>query len=591
MLLARTASSQAGAVFRYIGKAAQYFECVSESGCNCCGRRPVLPDVRLAVIVVGGVLYSVTAVVAIRPCDRPPEQSAMLVLPAMLSLGLMATPDAPYPRSAHPTSGLHVISSSNRSPAELLCLDSLAGLLARQSPRIYRVADAGWQTDAADSYAAWLREMSMHGVSVNDSLLKSSVPVIVSEMTAAVAQVSFVLADGATRCAPIKSSSMRVGLDRTCLGASGLGAWTWTSPDSISAALTLYAAKDGLIVAADAKLAAALAAAGVQQYADVRSQSVHDVLQQPGVMGALSQRIYVFQDPSKSTFLGDYATFARAATLPFGAESEAQAALLAMRNASDSLGAAFGWGPENSYVSTTNGAGVYVHASDYCSNLAALSNAPLVPPAQKLGPTLRTPSAEGNHPPKATPRHTVAFVMTDGDNLQWVLGPWSTDERWWASTKRGNVSVGWTLSPALAQVAPPALSLITRSQTQSDELLAGPSGQGYIFPQTWPEAMRAPFAALTSAGMQRAGMRLVNVLGQDDDPPDSALLASLLDESVIDGALYYPWGGGYSALEGRMWRLGEKLVVSGRVSLWGNGTSGTTRTPNRPQTHAASIVT
>ena len=63
MLLARTASSQAGAVFRYIGKAAQYFECVSESGCNCCGRRPVLPDVRLAVIVVGGVLYSVTAVV------------------------------------------------------------------------------------------------------------------------------------------------------------------------------------------------------------------------------------------------------------------------------------------------------------------------------------------------------------------------------------------------------------------------------------------------------------------------------------------------------------------------------------------------
>ena len=39
------------------------------------------------------------------------------------------------------------------------------------------------------------------------------------------------------------------------------------------------------------------------------------------------------------------------------------------------LGAAFGWGPENAYVSTCNAAGVYVHASDYCTNLAALSNA------------------------------------------------------------------------------------------------------------------------------------------------------------------------------------------------------------------------
>ena len=39
------------------------------------------------------------------------------------------------------------------------------------------------------------------------------------------------------------------------------------------------------------------------------------------------------------------------------------------------MGAAFGWGPENAYVSTLNAHGIYVHASDYNKNLAALSNA------------------------------------------------------------------------------------------------------------------------------------------------------------------------------------------------------------------------
>lgn len=36
--------------------------------------------------------------------------------------------------------------------------------------------------------------------------------------------------------------------------------------------------------------------------------------------------------------------------------------------------AAFGWGPENSYVSGLNKHGVWVHASDYNKNFPALSN-------------------------------------------------------------------------------------------------------------------------------------------------------------------------------------------------------------------------
>lgn len=80
------------------------------------------------------------------------------------------------------------------------------------------------------------------------------------------------------------------------------------------------------------------------------------------------------------------------------------------------VGACFGWGPENEYVSTCNEAGLWVHASDYNKNLAALSNAPLT--------ASRTPTADAEKETtgSADAVHTVAFVFTDGDNTQWTLG-------------------------------------------------------------------------------------------------------------------------------------------------------------------------
>merc|ERR1711920_208205 len=40
--------------------------------------------------------------------------------------------------------------------------------------------------------------------------------------------------------------------------------------------------------------------------------------------------------------------------------------------------------------------------------------------------------------------------------------------------------------------------------------------------------------------------------------------------------IYYPWGDGYSHLQGMVWFCGDKPIVSGRVSLWGEGDTGLT---------------
>jgi len=143
--------------------------------------------------------------------------------------------------------------------------------------------------------------------------------------------------------------------------------------------------------------------------------------------------------------------------------------------------------------------------------------------------------------------------------------------------------VGWTFSPAAAYLAPSILRRVTSALTPDDELVAGPSGVGYMYPTLWPAAAMEDFANLTHRGMRRAGMRVVNVLGQNDEPPAGAgsalgfprqLLGPLLQDPQVLGMVYYPWGGGYSQLHGQAWVIDGKPVVSGRYSLWGNGTSG-----------------
>jgi len=273
--------------------------------------------------------------------------------------------------------------------------------------------------------------------------------------------------------------------------------------------------------------------------------------------------------------------FARAAHLKFGSEPETQKTLFAH---SQAPGAALGWGSENEFVSTNSQHGFYVHASNFNKNLAALSNVDVK----------RLPFAGAASVPalgKAQEAvHTVAFLMSDGDNTQWALGPWSVDTKWFGNKKRGAVPMGWTLSPALPFLAPSALESFIAGLSSSDEFIAGPSGIGYMFPTTWDPQSLGDFANLTFRGMKASGMRLINVLGKDDDAPSlrqlntdqarvtfpKSILAPLLANDDVDGMFYYPFGGGYAALHGGVWQIGSKTVLSPRFALWDSSTHGDT---------------
>ncbi|GMH71775.1 hypothetical protein TL16_g05741 [Triparma laevis f. inornata] len=167
-----------------------------------------------------------------------------------------------------------------------------------------------------------------------------------------------------------------------------------------------------------------------------------------------------------------------------------------------------------------------------------------------------------------TPKHTVSFVMSDGDNVQWVLNDWSAatgNNGWWSSEDRGKVKMGWTLSPSLASLAPTVLKTILDGATENDQIIAGPSGAAYAFVNDFPDDdTSTAFSTETSYLMETAGMRIVNVL---NDEGWASSVGNLLSQDNIDGVFLYEYNG-YSELEGAISFVEDKPVVGGRFNLW-----------------------
>ena len=77
----------------------------------------------------------------------------------------------------------------------------------------------------------------------------------------------------------------------------------------------------------------------------------------------------------------------------------------------------------------------------------------------------------------------VAFILSDGDNLQYVE---HLMRKLWNDPARGQVPIGWTVSPAMVDAMPGALNFYYESGTRNDNLISGPSGYGYAYPNMWP---------------------------------------------------------------------------------------------------------
>ena len=69
----------------------------------------------------------------------------------------------------------------------------------------------------------------------------------------------------------------------------------------------------------------------------------------------------------------------------------------------------------------------------------------------------------------------------------------------------------------------------------------------------------------------RPGAGIVNVIA---DSTETQYVRGYLNDTGVDAAFLYTYGACYSGLEGRVTWVGQKPVIGGRFSLWGNGTAG-----------------
>ena len=425
-------------------------------------------------------------------------------------------------------------------------------------------------------------------------------------------------------------------------GGLGLVTFEYGAPESVNAALCLCAGAarrlDGsdpalIAIARDSDAWPAVAHLGAV-YADVRNSSALDVLRKLG-NGAFGWRMASFQPGAKASEVSEYAVAAGLPTVEFnsslsaGGGPAAEYVLARMAKAGaehpnsdgespSSLRVALGWGDdESAYVQALSEAGVAAHASDWARGMATLANLhvhaglrlrtdPNVmvrrgrgkrmsarggkaaidrAPRRAAAAVFDTGNAAGDETNAvSTNKHTVALLMSDGDNVQWLINALATDARWWASPKRGSCPLGWTVSPAVGYLAPPVSDYLRETATPNDELIAAPSGGGYVYPAKMDTPSLEGFAAATramvAASLGPPGDVPVNIIdlpGMDDpDIPTLERFAAAYGGDV-GGLIWYTYAYGYAGWRNASFLSDGTPLLGAGVSLWGEDATGTMR--------------
>ena len=187
-------------------------------------------------------------------------------------------------------------------------------------------------------------------------------------------------------------------------------------------------------------------------------------------------------------------------------------------------------------VTLTSKAAMPVLASDFFENLEVWSSVQNVQVGGMSRAVVEDLSRAGASPAPTfhvgsvtagAPKAYVSFTISDGDNLQYDQHRMA---RLWEDPVRGTMPIGWTISPALVRVAPSLAAYYINTASANDELIAGPSGAGYMFPSDWPQEQLPAFLSLTGELMQAMNLSVVEVL---DTGSSQAFINQGLQEEYV----------------------------------------------------------
>jgi hypothetical protein len=410
--------------------------------------------------------------------------------------------ESPYPFSSQPDT--LYITSENLTYAEKVSLHSLMGLLAKTKPRILRDVNNNRQM------------VEEAGIAVIDSFYQDY-PKLLNRFASHF--TGYILCKSKDRSANV--------------------------------AISLSSVLNALVVPEEIEEIAKKA--GLKKLLDARRKNEKWALKKYGNAFSKTTASYQNSSDDRGAYLGDYSIFSGAFQF-WDKRSNGSLAKKVYRRMNS--GAAFfgAWPDEYKTVEQLSKRSLMVHASDWALNLSTLTNIPAPIARQEPADTF-----------KVIPQvHTVCFLMSDGDNIQWLLNAFN-DTSTWNSSIKSKLKLGWTISPALTELAPLVynkyVSLVNSSKTNS--LVASPSGRGYFFPSLYDDLEQE--AGLLNSYMKKAGLSIVNIIDTDNGKFNES---AYLSQPGIDALFVYSFGDNYTGRKGKITWDHDKPAIGGRYALW-----------------------
>jgi hypothetical protein len=423
-----------------------------------------------------------------------------------LPLFLIMTDAVSAPTHAHdpPPSGLRelwVLSPSEMSPAEQVLAQSLQGVVGRKRPRI------------------WLRSGGMYAV-IEEQLRREGVAL---RPTGSVWELVKRFREAVKGAVVYR------------LGTS-----------SLNVATSLCGVMDG--VAVDESLRERAEGEGLKVLIDARGMDERQALAR--YRRRFARGVVVEQSVDKPGHLRDFAVARRAFT--YATTDPAFRTEVAQAFGPQAI--VYGWGDdEHRWVTALSRANATGAPADWCLNLSAL---PALPAGRLRRPSRPVLAAEEG-------ARYVAFVMSDGDNLQWLCGNFVDHRSYWGSPLRGQFPMTWEVSPLLAEVGPRVLQYLYATAAPTDGFVTGPGVPGYTFLHHQPDP-RA-LARQAAPRLRQSDLSVVSVLNANDGSLRETI--PLLEQPEVQGILYKAYSP-YHRLRGEtFWHRG-KPCLSYRFVLW-----------------------
>ncbi|MCW3100173.1 MAG: hypothetical protein JWL77_5791 [Chthonomonadaceae bacterium] len=317
---------------------------------------------------------------------------------------------------------------------------------------------------------------------------------------------------------------------------------------SLNVATSLCGAMEA--VAIDESLRERAEAAGLKVLADVREMTEPEAFAKYRTL--FGQGVAVEQGLDKPANLRDFAVAHRAFTFATRDREFRRKVVSDL----GPHGILWGWGPdEYQFVSDLSRSGATAGPADWCLNLSVLETLP--------AGTLKRPVRAAQ--PQEDGVRYVAFVMSDGDNVQWMCGDFIGNTKFWDSPLRGTFPMTWEVSALLGDVAPRVLQHLYATAKPDDAFVAGAGLPGYTFPHFQPD----PNALAQQANplLKKTDLPFISVLNANEGSMAEA--DPLLELPEVKGILYKDYSP-YNRSNGALHWLHGKPCLSYKFLLWEN---------------------